>query len=213
MTRIIRYTAFLIIVLIALIAACSRLDDQDAVQTWAGDPYMGSVDVSIIAPGDSSRGIREHGRGSAQFIDKGNGRASLIVTGHIQKPADAGFTIDGISDDAGWSSRADDVLLSIGKNGRISGGGVEPPHRLRFDGVVSKSRFDLTVYFELLEKSENGLPPGTKFIFSYELERSSGDDSLVKRNEDCKRIVWQARNIADFSGAMHMIQVPVCVRR
>lgn len=219
MTYPARHSIFLVLILAVSTTACGRAEDQDVVRRFAGAPYMGSVKVRIVVPGDSRGGRKESGKGSAQLIDQGRGLSRLVVDGQIRDPADAGFVAEGVSDKTGWKSRTRGVLLSIGADGKISGGGIEPPHRLRFGGSVTKERFDLTVDFELLESSENGLPAGTRLVYTYALEHNAGKDGDAGKgnrsteDDDCERIIWQTRSFADFSGGMHMTQVPVCVGR
>lgn len=82
-----------------------------------------------------------------------------------------------------------------------------------FEGQASKNEFDLTVEFSLTAATEKGLPPESVIQFHYDLERNEADHETEtgSAERDCTRIVWQARNIASFSGGMQLIQVPVCM--
>jgi len=216
------------------IAACGKGTAAGPAGGHASGPYLGAVNVRIHAPDGVREEKKDTGTGSVHFVETARGRTRLVVVGHIRKEADAGFVIDGIESSSGWSGRSDNVQLAIGQNGKISGGGTVHPHRFRFDGSMSDQRFDLEVELELLEATGKGLPPGTKFLFSYRLRRESGlkssgvtaakhiaghKDSDIKAarhrsksNRKCKRTIWQMRNIANLSGGpMVVVQVPQCV--
>jgi hypothetical protein len=98
--------------------------------------------------------------------------------------------------------------------------GTAYPQRFRLDGHVSDERFDLKIELELLERNQKGRPPGTKFLFTYSLERDSGKNGAdvaargrpSKSDRKCKRTVWQTRNVANLGGGpMIMVRVPQCV--
>ncbi|NZA26795.1 hypothetical protein H0E84_10405 [Luteimonas sp. SJ-92] len=203
---------------LVFLAACGTSIGSETLGPYAGDPYIGAVQVRIVPPDGSP--IRDTGTASAQIVDEGEGRARLILVGNIKENADAGFAIDGVYDASGWRAEADGVQLRIGADGAISGGGAAPPQRFRFEGAVTRGVFELETELELLERNGN-LPAGTKFVFSYRLQRAAAgeqDAASAPRTsagrEDCKRIVWRTRHIAGFGGGpMQMIQVPECVRR
>jgi len=191
-----------------------------AIQGYANadDPYLGRVDARIEVPGTPSQ-HRESGNASAYFTRTNNGQTRLVVSGSIRKESDNGFTADGIENESGWSSLTKD--LTISEDGTIVGSSVDPPNRYRYDGFVSEEKFDLEVKHELLEGSEKGLPPGTKVIYRYTLRREGNENASGtvtpeegKGDRECKRIVWQMRNVANISGGpMIMTRVPVCVER
>lgn len=189
----------------------------DAMRDYVGDPYLGSVDVRILRPGaDAGDAITDAGRGSAQFIDRGDGKVRLVVVGDIQAEGDAGFAVDGVHDASGWTSRVDGVLLEIGADGSVSGGGEADPHRFRFDGSVSRDRVALQVDIELMEKSGSGFPAGTRFVFDYTLRRYAVDATAQQgtgeRAAGCKRIVYRLRTVPNFSGGpMGTVRVPRCI--
>lgn len=204
--------------LLTATAAFSPRSDAGIVQAYGGNPYLGAVDVRIQVPGEGDR--QDSGTGSAQFTKITNGQMRLVVSGSVRKASDTGFVMDGSASKSGWSSR--DGNLSIGTDGKIIGGTVQHPYRIRINGFVSGEKFTLKVEQELLEASKNkgGFPLGTKFLFSYNLNRQAnqkiGDTvgSGKKSAGKCKRIVWQVRSIANLGGGpMIMTQVPVCVER
>jgi hypothetical protein len=203
--------------LLTATAAFGGSSNAGTVQTYAGDPYIGRVDVRILIPGKASE-QRDSGTGSAYFTKTDNGQTRLVVSGSIRKDSDTGFVVDGSESKSGWSSR--DSSLSIGKDGQITGSSVEHPNRYRFNGVLSEGKFDLKVEHELLAGSKQGLPPRTKFVFSYDLRREAGTkDASAPGSEKktvgdrrCKRTIWQMRNVANMGGGpMIMVRVPQCV--
>lgn len=207
---------------LASTVAYDRPLSADTVISYGGEPYLGKVDVNGYVPDNFSNGIEDSGTGSAYFTKTEDGKIRLVVTGNINQPSDAGFVVEGIETDSGWSSSEGGVNIVIGKDGKISGSGVSHPNRLLFNGLVSAENFDLEVETELLEANQKGLPPGTKIIFSYDLQRTikrEEADAVVPGNSEntnrpCKRTVWQVRNIANLSGGpMIMTQVPVCVEK
>jgi hypothetical protein len=206
--------------LLTATAAFSPRSDAEVMQAYGGNPYLGGVDVRIQVPGEKER--QDSGTGSAHFAKTDDGQTRLVVSGSIRKDSDTGFVMNGIASKSGWSSR--DGSLTIGKDGKITGGDVQHPYRFRFDGFVSREKFSLKIEQEWLEASKNkrGFPLGTKFVFTYDLGREpkqqaggtvrSGQKAAGDR--PCKRIVWKVRNIANLGGGpMIMTQVPVCVER
>jgi hypothetical protein len=187
---------------------------SDFKDRFAGDPFLGPIKVTATVP-EEGEVIRDSGRASAQFIAEGASQLRLVVNGHIKEEGDAGFAVSGLYDKAGWRSLVDGVTLQVSPDGTISGGGEQAKQRLHFKGRVSESRFELTVDVTMKEATSKGLPPGTVFQYRYMLDRrkvSSAGESDEKSGE-CKRIVWQARNVAGFDGSMQMIQVPVCMKK
>lgn len=182
---------------------------------FAGDPFKGRVEVITSLPEEAGGDtLRDWGRGSAQFIETGEGKLRLVLTGRIKEEGDAGFAVDGVYDEAGWRSGGDGVRLEVLPDGTIAGSGEQPPQQMEFEGAVSEGSFDLTVEVTVDEATAKGLPPGTVFRFHYDLERETekqASDAEPPAN-DCARIVWQARNVAGFGGTMQLIQVPVCVK-
>lgn len=183
----------------------------------ADDPYLGRVDVRIEIPG-VTRVSRESGTATAYFTRTENGQTRLVVSGSIREDSDNGFTADGIESETGWNSLDED--LTIRENGTIIGGKTDQLSRLSFDGFVSEARFDLEVEHELVEGNENGLPPGTRFLYNYTLRRevienandTTAPEEAGSGNRECRRTVLQTRNVANLSGGpMIMVQVPVCV--
>jgi hypothetical protein len=189
-----------------------------AQQNYGGNPYLGGVDVRIQVPGERDR--YDSGSGSAQFIKTNDGKSRLVVSGSIRKDSDTGFVMDGSLSKSGWSSRNGN--LTIDTSGKITGSSIQQPYRIRISGFASGEKFNLKVEQELLEASKNkrGFPAGTKFLFSYALSRQANQQASgkVKSGQkvagECKRIVWQSRNIANLGGGpMIMTQVPVCIKR
>ena len=96
---------------------------------------------------------------------------------------------------------------------------MDHPNRNRYDGFVSEERFNLEVEHELLDGNEHGVLSGAKVTYKYALscEVNENANSTVAPEEgngdrECRRTVWQTRNVANLSGGpMIMIQVPVCV--
>lgn len=161
--------------------------ERDFIQTFAGEPYMGTLEVRIEPPGRN--GWTRYGRGSAHFTDIEDGRAKLVVFGAIDdEQGDAGFAVEGTYGDTGWKSRTDNVVLQLSTTGEIIGEGAIPPQSYRFSGSVSESTFSLDVRIELDEATANGLPPGTTFRFAYDLSRGepvkegAGDGRLGQRS-------------------------------
>ena len=88
---------------------------------------------------------------------------------------------------------------------------IEPEYnlRLRRDGKLSADRWLAATARELGRQegsADRAAADGGKREFRPPDKHRAG-------NKDCKRIVWQVRSFADFSGGMHMTQVPVCVKK
>ncbi|MDH5822017.1 hypothetical protein QFW77_03280 [Luteimonas sp. RD2P54] len=191
------------------------------VGTYAGDPYTGFVEVEVRPAG--GRAWRQHGEGSAHFVDEGGGKARLVVFGAIDdENGDAGFAIDGAFTDGRWKSETEGVSLEIDRDGRIGGGGTMHPQRFDFSGTATATDFALDVGIELLEDNPQSLPAGSTFRFAYELSRAEpGKDAEQSAGEDedgrggdrkCRRIRYEMRPVANIGdGSMSMIQVPVCL--
>lgn len=201
--------------------ACSGQANDDAFSRFKGDPYLGPVTVRILQPGAAAKaGSDDSGTGTAQFIDDGHGGGRLIVTGSIAAEADAGFVLDGSYVADGWRSRESDVIVNIGADGKISGGGVDPPNSLAFDGRVSEKTLALEVVLEQQAAGANGFPVGTRFVFDYRLARDSanGAEQVAAGDEEdpdgpCKRIEWYMKSVVNFSGGpMGQVRVPRCIQ-
>jgi hypothetical protein len=211
-------------------ASCELSAQSDPVGRFAGTAYMGRLEARTVVPNGARSSKTQSGNGSAQFLQSGAGRTRLVVSGQINKPGDAGFAIEGARSGNVWRSKTGDDVLLVDEQGRISGGGIAAPHRMTFNGQVTGQRFDLLVDLELLEATRNGLPVGTKVALRYDLHSIPADEEARPRTarrtdtskpaaeantnreeRPCKRTIWQARNVADFSGGMQMVQVPVCV--
>lgn len=211
-------SALPVAMIVVLIWASGAIGDEtqtgDFMKRFAGDPFTGRIEAVIDLPESAGADIiRDRGRGSAQFVDIGEGKVRLVLSGHIKKEGDADFVVDGTYDETGWRGHADGVTVQMTSHGTISGGGEQPARHLSFDGQASKNKFDLTVAFSLTTATENGLPPETVIQFHYDLERNEAgrETETGSADRDCARIVWQLRNIAGFSGGMQLIRVPVCV--
>lgn len=177
-----------------------------------GAPFLGPIDVTITLPDADGRPIRDSGRGSAQFIDEGDGQLRLVVSGHIEEEGDAGFVVDGPYDDGGWRTHGDGMTFGMAPDGTIDGGGEQDGQAFSFSGNATPERVDLEVELTMLKQRDGGPPVGTVFLFHYDLKRTAKHPSTESTDNDCARIVWQARNITTFSGAMQLIQVPVCMK-
>ncbi len=221
-----RTIAFLVLALPSL--ACAAQTGTAA--RYAGAPYMGDVGVRVRAP-DGALKRTDAGTGSAHFKRLSNGRIQLVVDGLINKET-AGFVLEGNDSRSGWRAGHDDVVLDLTPGGTIRGGGTSTNQRLRFDGNVTDAHFGLDVELRVLTSKPGGPPPGTTYLFHYDLQRSaagvrtataagiapsgkritSGSGAASKGKGKCKRTIWQTRNVASMSGApMIMTQVPVCV--
>lgn len=212
------------LLLVALAAgACQARGEQTFIDRFGGEPYTGWVEVDITTPDGETH--RRHGKASAHFVEKGKGRAQLVVFGAIDnEKGDASFAPEGVYDaGGGWKSDVGGIRLQIGPSGEISGGGTAPPQRFRFSGLMSDSAMDLTSEVELLQATENGMPKGTTFRFEYDLTRARADvraDNAKpaaaggkKSGGKCREIRYEMRPVPSFTGGpMDMIQVPVCVK-
>lgn len=190
----------------------------------AAAPYTGEVVARVRKPGASvDEQENRVGTASARFVDIGKGRSRLVVKGSIRKAAN-GFAVEGAAGDAGWSGRSDALRLVIAQDGRISGEGAEPRHRLRFAGLARTDRFDLSVELHLLQPHE-GLPAGTTIVFDYALSRTAAKGATAaaaaplgkpqaaakkKSERKCSRTVWQTRTVTTPLGGMHSTQVARC---
>jgi len=190
------------------------------VADWLQEPYVGSVLAASSAP--SGGGARvpssDWGAASAVLSDAGDGKVRLAVVGSIREPGDAGFVIDGHVGAEGWRAASQDVELVIDGDGALRGQGAVEDQRFRFDGTISRDRFDLEVEIELLARNHAALPAGTVFRFDYTLARVADPGAMPDTDgagdgRACDRIEWRSRNVANLSGGpMQMIQVPECVR-
>lgn len=202
-------------------AACGSSRGEDFIETYAGEPYTGFVEVRVEPAG--GKAWTQHGEGSAQFVGKQGGSTQLVVFGAIDdEDGDAGFTIDGTFEDGRWKSENEGMVLEVARDGRISGGGTIHPQKFEFSGSASETDFDLDVDIELLEGRPGALPAGSRFRFSYALSRAprreeaavadAGDDGNGKKKK-CRKIRYEMRPVANIGdGSMSMIQVPVCLR-
>lgn len=222
------------ILMLGASAAASGSDTGTAAR-YAGQPYMGDVDVRVRAP-DGSLKKTDKGTGSAHFEKLGGSRTRLIVDGQIGKEP-ASFVLEGSDTGSGWRASNEGVVLTITPDGSIRGNGNASTQRFRFDGKVSDARFGLEVELEVLQAKPGGPAPGTKFLFHYDLSRdavasagrtaprttaaglvptatrTTSGRSAAQSNRKCKRTVWQTRNVASLSSApMIMVRVPQCVQ-
>lgn len=219
--------AAVVFALASLAPACGD-DDHGFIRSLSGDPYLGDVKVEIQPPAGANRGA-DSGTGSAQFILMEAGKARLVLVGNIKGQGDAGFAAVGDYDRSGWSSKTGEVVLRIASDGTISGGGKAYPNQFRFDGLVSEQDIKLTVDLEILKKTQSGLlPAGTKYVFTYDLNRdrdvpmtasrvsreSSGGQGKARpsvRSGNCKRVKYYLKNIPDGRGALALVRVPRCI--
>lgn len=225
---------FAILMLGISAAACGG--DTGSAGRYAGQPYMGDVDVRVRAP-DGSLKKTDAGTGSAHFEKLGGSRTRLVVDGQIGKEP-ASFVLEGSDTGSGWRASNEGVVLTIAPDGSIRGSGTASTQRFRFDGKVSDARFGLDVELEVLQSKPGGPAPGTKFLFHYDLSRdaiasagrhaatrtaaasiappavrTTSGRSTAESNRKCKRTVWQTRNVASLSSApMIMVRVPKCVQ-
>ena len=211
-------------------AACAA--ENGAAARYAGEPYMGAVTARVRAP-DGTLKKTDIGTGSAHFERLRDGRTRLVVDGLINKQT-ASFVLDGSDSAAGWRASDEGVTMSLAPGGSLRGSGTAGVQRLGFDGAVSDAHFGLDMEMEVLRSKPGGPPPGTKFLFRYDLNRdatasrgiaaaaagvaasqarTSSGRSAAQSNRRCKRTVWQTRNVASLSSApMIMTRVPVCVQ-
>lgn len=207
------------LLLLALAAsACNSSERPDFIQTYAGEPYTGSVEVRVDLPDGES--WRKYGEGSAHFVKQSDGQAQLVLFGAIDdEQGDAGFVVDGEYDENGWKSELGDIVLEIGPDGAISGGGTLHPQKFRLSGTASQSAIELVVAIELLEANPNALPAGTTFDFTYDLSRAVASDEdedptadKTGDEKECGKIRYEMRPVANIGdGTMSMIRVPICL--
>ena len=187
---------------------------------YAGAPYQGRVTVSIRPPGWTTGDSNyEYGTGSAAFTALHGDAVRFVLTGSIARQGDAGFAAEGTQHAGGWSSGPGDVVLSVDKDGPITGGGTAPPNRYRFNGLLEPDRLQLDVDLELLQRGQGGMPAGTHFLFEYRLHRPLPQIAQRRRKEpaddngDCKRVEYHLKSVPNlFGGAMGMVSVPECIR-
>jgi len=231
-----RWSRAIAILALALPAiACAA--ENGAAARYAGEPYMGVVDVRVRAP-DGTLKKTDAGTASAHFEKLGNGRMRLVVDGLINKQT-ASFVVDGSDSASGWRANEDGVTMNLTPGGSLRGSGTAAAgvQRLGFDGAVTDAHFGLDMEMEVLRSKPGGPPPGTKFLFHYDLDRDAAASRVATRaapaaagiaaspvrttsgrtpresNRRCKRTVWQTRNVASLSSApMIMTRVPVCVQ-
>lgn len=230
--KFLRTIAALLLALPAM--ACAA--ESGTAARYAGDAYMGPVSVRVRAP-DGSLKKTDAGTGSAHFERLGNGRIRFVVDGLISKQT-ASFVMDGSDSASGWRASEEGVVLNIAPGGGIRGSGNTATQRLNFDGSVSDAHLGLNVELEVATSKPGGPPPGTTYLFRYDLDRVAGSATraaatrvasagiapaastrtrssapAASGNRKCKRTVWQMRNVASLSSApMIMTRVPVCVQ-
>jgi hypothetical protein len=189
------------------------------------EPYAGTVNAQVLAPGGTRDAKEESGTAVARFVALGDGRSRFEVQANIRRNNDSGFVIEGSGDASGWSGHSQALTIAIDRDGRISGGGIENQHRITFGGLATGDRMDLTVETEKLAKMVGDtLPVGTRIVFDYHLERDPGELASTdaahsagaaamdeKTKKTCKRRVWKMRNVATPGGGMTMTQVPHCL--
>lgn len=196
-------------------------EHESFAATYDGDPYLGRVTVSIRPPGwTTSDSNYEYGTSTAAFTDLHGGKVRFVLMGNIASKGDAGFAADGLQNADGWSTGDGDVVLTIDKDGNISGGGKAPPNKFRFSGLLEPDRIQLDVDLELLEAGQGGMPAGTHFLFEYRLHRTLSQIASATRTEDaadsegdCKRVEYHLKSVPNlFGGAMGMVSVPECIK-
>lgn len=213
--------------------ACAA--ENGAAARYAGDPYMGPVSVRVRAP-DGTLKKTDAGTASAHFEKLRDGRTRLVVDGLINKET-ASFIVDGSDSASGWRANESGVTMNLTPGGSLRGSGDAATQRFDFNGAVTDAHFGLDVELEVLQSKRGGPPPGTTFLFHYDLDRVAGaartaslrpsaagiaassgkrttsGRSAAESNRRCKRTVWQTRNVASLSSApMIMTRVPVCVQ-
>lgn len=228
--KFLRAIALLLLALPA--AACAA--ESGAAARYAGDPYMGPVSVRVRAP-DGSLKKTDAGTASAHFEELRDGRTRLVVDGMINRET-ASFVVNGSDSASGWRAVEQGVTMSLSPGGNLRGSGDATSQRFDFNGSVSEAHFGLDVELTVLQSKRGGPPPGTTFLFHYDLDRVAGaahtaslqpaaagiassgkrttsGRSAAESNRKCKRTVWQTRNVASLSSApMIMTRVPVCVQ-
>jgi hypothetical protein len=202
---------------------CGLSVAQGSSDIVAKEPYAGTVDARVLAPDSTSGAKKESGAGIAKFVPLSSGRSRFEVQASIRRNNDSGFVIEGVGDASGWSGRSEALTITIDREGRIRGGGIEKQHRITFAGQATADRMDLTVETEKLAKNADDTSPvGTRIIFDYHLKRHTRDlasadtaDATASAAPDekktCKRRVWKMRNVATPGGGMTMTQVPHCL--
>lgn len=204
-------------ILAACIAAGALADNPvETFRAYAGEPFGGSVVVRVINPENPARPVlRERGPATAQFVEENGETFRLILNGTIDQEGDAGFTVTGTLDETGWRSGTQDVSMSVGPDGKITGGGTQSNQKMTFSGEVTAIRFRIEVEAEMLEETAGGFPVGTTFHYNFNMRRvSTLQEGPGERETDgeCRRIVWQSRNLPNLGGgSMIFTQVPVCV--
>lgn len=226
MRHILRHTlrsSFPLLLAALAAGACQARGEQTFIDKFGGEPYTGWVEVDITTPDGETH--RRHGKASAHFVEKGKGRAQLVVFGAIDnEKGDASFAPEGVYDaSGGWKSDVGGIRLQIGPNGEISGGGTAPPQRFRFSGLMSDSALDLTSEVELLQATDNGMPEGTTFRFEYDLSRAdaearadatkAGAGGGGRAKGKCRKVRWEMRPVAAAFGEMDMVRVPICLEK
>lgn len=203
--------AFLFLLMIVPVACNSQQDKKKAsvfLQTYGGDPYMGTVQVDIIRP-DGSIKTAGYGEATANFVDSGQGKAQMVVFGAIKdKKGDAGFAATGTHQAKTWKIRSDSLSLEIRQDGTINGNGASYPQQFQFTGSISDRRLELVTRVRSLQPA-GGLPGGTTYVFRYNLRRDINSPPTTKRK--CDRIEWQTRYVAGFDGGATTVRVPVCM--
>jgi hypothetical protein len=205
----------IIAVVLTMTFGCKQ---KKSASTYLGDPYMGSVRVSVVHP--DFRDKRDRGTGSAHITELDNGKSKLTIFGAIKKEdGDTGFSMEGVADGASWKSDDTSMVFEISKDGSIQGGGTAIGHEITFAGNVTPTVFKLVVKMKTLTPTQGGYPSGTVFSFDYDLRRKdkSGSDKkdLAKTTDKdeptrgCENIRWVFRNIWT-PGGLQMIQVPEC---
>jgi hypothetical protein len=205
--------------------SCGLAAAQESGDIFARGPYAGTVNAQVLTPGATSDAKVESGTASAQFVALSDGRSRFEVQANIRRNNDSGFVIEGAGDASGWSGRSKTLAITIDRDGRIHGGGIENQHRITFGGHATADRMDLTVETEKLAKAAaDTLPVGTRIVFDYHLERNVGDVASSnaapsaqtaapgeENEKTCKRRVWKMRNVTTPGGGMTMTQVPHCL--
>ena len=203
------------LVIFFVLTTCAACQEKKIAPGYSGDPYMGTLKVSIVHPDYPVK--NDQGTGSARITDQKDGKSRLVIFGTIKKKdGDAGFAVDGSYDGKGWKSDSSDIAFEIAPDGSITGEGTMPGQKFQFSGDVTESVFKLGVKVEVLEKTEGGYPPGTVFNFNYDLKRDKAiaksggaKEKPTNKSGPCGSIHWEFRNIWT-PGGLQMIQVPVC---
>jgi hypothetical protein len=180
-----------------------------AAESYIGKTYTGRLSAEIDRS-DWAIKQRRYGSASAEFTRLSDGKARLVLFGTIDKPGDAGFTIEGSYDDeTGFRASNGGLSITVNAAGRISGGGTVNNEQFRFEGSVSETDFDLRVS----NKPAAGAKPSVirGINFAYDMESEAGAERR-RDGKKCREIRYEMRPVANIGdGTMSMLSVPVCI--